>query len=364
MAPKKTSASPAGTPSAGSKKHSDGRLNSAIRPGGASSASRNASANGCGRGPGTLPGGAPGIPSKVAMVKAWDPDVKAPAPAGTELCRPVDEVDNLVVALRSQGAAANRAVADLCLALRSGGHPAADLAIEHGGVEAALALLSGGGGDKTATICHATEVLWYLTDDYDSCQFLINARGHDAVLSLARSDDAAGDASVARGAFRLLAQTLYCEARNAKMWTEADVGFVIQALGWALRADLLEKEGEMGGSLIGLVCDVAALWIQRCTGPSAEGARLLVGVVPLLLERMAARSDDVIFMQHGCRLLFALAKNCQHWPADMREPAMAAFTSLAKGGLAVTCMSDPEVMAYAGLAFKALAASPSLEAMD
>lgn len=78
---------------------------------------------------------------------------------------------------------------------------------------------------------------------------------------------------------------------------------------------------------LGFVCDVAALWLQR-TPPGA--AHALVPCLPRLLEAMARCPEDPWLLQHGCRLLWALAVASQDhpWPPHLTQPALKALEQL------------------------------------
>merc|ERR1712216_375365 len=218
-----------------------------------------------------------------------------------------------------------RATEDLCRVLRSGGHTAAELFCEHGAVEATAAIL-GQNTNSTAQL-RALESLWFLIDDYESCQSLIRCGGQGQILKLALQQGSQ-DANFAYIAFRVLTSTLYGENRNAGLWSSSDIDFVVEALGWALRAD--SSVAHIADPACALLCDIAALWVQRAVGKGLDAAKALVGVIPLLLEKMASRSDDFMLLQHGCRLLHALAKRSDHWPEDLRQPAVAAMAQLAE----------------------------------
>jgi len=312
---------------------------------------------------------APSLPSKVALRARWDPDVGL-GEACAQLTRSAanavqgGDLSNIVARLgRSPGA-----VEELCCALRLGRHDAAETVCAHGAVEATMALLSDGKEFVEAdTTCFAFEALWLMIDDYDSCQPLIQGGGHDKVLRLAR-EQGPQDASVARGAFRLLAETLYNEAQNAALWCSADFNFLVDALEWALRVNAEphrnEDEANMRAELLATMCDVTTLWAWRVTGPSAESVKLLMGIIPRVLEEMAARPYDGKLLQHGCRLLNALAKRGVAWPEDLRRPAQAALTQII--GQCFLGFNDPSVQQYSRLALKAVDALPvaSLSAMD
>lgn len=252
------------------------------------------------------------------------------------------------------------AAESLCVALRTGGHSAAEAACDVGAVQAAVALLGRGAASdarEPALVCAATEALWFLVDDYDSCQLLIGAGGHDALLRLAR-ERAPQDEGVASNTFRLLAESLYGEAKNAKLWAEMDACFLVEALDWALRTyePAAIERGE--AQALGFICDVLALWLQRAGGSAgADMAKILVCLVPRILERMAASRDDSCLIQHGCRLMWALAKRGEHWPEDMQQPALAALSQMATMN-PFQAAANPEAMAYSGMAFHAVAALP------
>lgn len=243
----------------------------------------------------------------------------------------------------------------------------AESACEHGAIQAVVSQLLGSGSNAAPRI--ATEALWYLIDDHESCQSFIMADGHSRLFLLAR-EGASQDVAITSNTFRLLAETLYGEGRGAGVWGTADLDFIVEALDWALRSDVCEKElaEEMGGgTVLGTICDVAALWVTRSSGSGTESVKAMVGIIPLLLEKMAQRSDDPNLLKHGCRLLNALARSCSTWPEDMRQPALAALGQLAT---ILQVVPQPELAAFSALAFKAVNAmeqvpAPSLlESMD
>lgn len=279
----------------------------------------------------------------------WDPDAGTLALTPGQSAGQVGDIVGLVAALSRGGGA--RAGEDLCVALRGGGHAMAENACELAAIQAVVSQLLGSG--STAAPRLATEALWYLIDDYDSCQSFIMADGHSKLFLLAR-EAGSQDATITSNTFRLLAETLYGERRGAHVWGTADLDFIVDALDWALRADMCERElsQEMGGgTVLGTICDVAALWVQRSTGSGTETVKALVGIIPSLLEKMAQRSDDPNLLQHGCRLLYALARTCNGWPEDMRQPALAALGQLAS---ILQVMPHPELAAFSALAYRAV----------
>jgi len=302
------------------------------------------------------PRGAPWAPETVTYTLPGD---FCEGAACADIAGPVD-LRALVLALDC-GAEVTRAVAAerLCAELRQGGHGASEVACRHGAVEAAVALLDAGlqsvagtAADGSLVARHATEALWLLIDDCNSCQSLIQCGGHNSVFRLARTHGPE-DAGTACNAFRLLAQTLYGETRNAQVWCTADIDFVVDALGWALAR---EHDSPDAQGVLGFACDVAALWVLRAMGPGLEATKALVGLIPPLLETMSRRREDPVFLQHGCRLLGALARRCGQWPEDMRQPALAALGELSA---LLYCSPDPQIRAHGGSAFKAVAALPA-----
>lgn len=262
----------------------------------------------------------------------------------------------------------------LAVALRQGRHDAAEVACQQGAVEAAISLLSRQRGqqlDDCLLIHKTTEVLWLLVDDFESCQRLQVTGGHSALLALAR-EHGAKDVTVLVSIFRLLAETLYSEGRAAALWQSVDPNFIAEALEWALREDAAvslasRDEDGRGVSPLGFICDVAALWLQRA-GPSCnEAAKTLVSVIPQLLARMYADSGDVLLLQHGCRLLWALSRRCETWPEDVRQPALAALMQLS---IPLRFTENAEARAYNTMALQTVAAQPlqpessSLNQMD
>lgn len=253
----------------------------------------------------------------------------------------------------------NLSMEDLCATLRDGSHDVAEVVCSHGAVETTLALLEKPSKDGNFnTFRLATEALWLMIYDFDSCQQLINARGHHKVFRLAR-EHGCQDSAVACGVFRLLGETLYSEAGNAEVWRTADLTFVVSSLDWALRLcsehGLTDAEASLRGVLLGAVCNVAALWAWRAQGAAAEAIKALVASVPKLLEVMAARPEDVHLMQHGCRLLHALARRGTYWPDNLREPTEAALAQIATMYRSV---AGSDVKTYSGLALKAMKALP------
>jgi hypothetical protein len=280
-----------------------------------------------------------------------------------EECLAEVDVAPLVTALRNEASATS--AEELCVALCRGGHAAAEAACQLGAVEAAAALLcKRESAEAYGLEFRAIEALWYLVDDFDSCQALIRCGGQSQVVKLAR-EKGSQDASFACSALRLLTETLYGEARNAALWHADDMDFVIDALSWALTADI--SQAHVADPACGFLCDIAALWVQRCGERSIELAKALVGLIPLLLQKMAARTDDVVLLQHGCRLVSALATRSCYWPEDMRQATLSALAQLSP----ITRMSaDAQVSLCGNQALKAVATLPerlpevTLSAMD
>jgi len=174
-------------------------------------------------------------------------------------------------------------------------------------------------------------VLWWLADDYDHCQELIQLGGHGALIKVAR-EKAPNDATVANSVFKVLSNSLYNEARNASLWRAEDISFLIEALAWVLsESSSVSADGQwsdVARTASGAICDVAALWLQRADCSDVETVRHILLVVPRLLERMGESRDDAVLMQHGCRLLAAVARRCKSWPSDMRESTMIALSQI------------------------------------
>merc|ERR1712048_1508113 len=145
---------------------------------------------------------------------------------------------------------------------------------------------------------------------------------------------------------------------------DTDFSFVFDALGGLLAVGGSDcKDPRLAG-----VCDVAALWLLRRQGRPGgdDAARSIVGIIPMLLKRMAERREDLVTMQYGCRLLYTLARGCGHWPADVREPALAALAQLREE---FHCSPSIEVRSFGALATQAVTALPTqapvcLSAMD
>eukprot|EP00929_Paragymnodinium_shiwhaense_P084570 TRINITY_DN45224_c0_g1_i1.p1 TRINITY_DN45224_c0_g1~~TRINITY_DN45224_c0_g1_i1.p1 ORF type:complete len:377 (-),score=91.72 TRINITY_DN45224_c0_g1_i1:182-1312(-) len=310
------------------------------------------------------------IPRKLAPRSAWSPALREAATLrkpialasgdGVQTVPVVNEdaLASLVTSLGMSGkpAAHLKTLGGLCEQLALGGHDAIDFAVERGALQKAVAILPAGGAAATGQdldlTCAVTEALWYLAADYDQTQLLIKAKGHENILRLTR-DLGGQDALVACNNFRLLSNTLYCEDRKSQFWQNADLSFVVEALEWALREEVHLE----GGSILSVICDVAALWVQRLAGPAAEDVlKSMLALIPLLLEKMAANREDVVLLQQGCRLLYIIAKGCESWPEDMRAPSLAALLTLREQ---LQFSQNTEVRAYGGLAFGAVASMPA-----
>lgn len=209
---------------------------------------------------------------------------------------------------------------DLCVTLR-GGYEVAEAVCDHGGVEIALSLVCGTAPASISAVTRhlAAEALWLMIYDHESSQRLIQAGGHGKMLRLLR-DSGPKDSTLAAGGLRVLGETLYSEARTADLWRSADLEVVIEALDWALRADPARR-----GELLAIVCDVASLWVWRAQGAAVEAMMPLVGLIPRLLQEMAARPDEAAVLQQGCRLLHGLAGRCNYWPDNVKQATLAAL---------------------------------------
>jgi len=300
-----------------------------------------------------------GVPWPVALHVSWNPEtLELAAPGGPCAVSMGADLTVLVAALRGGAGPMSPATAveSLCVALKHGDRDFAELACKHGAVEAAISLLGITHLSRAEDVDierGATEALWYLCDDYYSCQLLIRNHGHCTLLKLARERGPV-DARVAINIFRVLTSTLYCEARDSEVWHTTHADFFVEALGWALQADRTGVKD--GAAVAGLVCDVAALWVQRAGSiVGSDALRALVGIIPLLLESMAANADDLYLQQHGCRLLWALARGCRSWPEHSRQPALAALMQMAAP---LQFSLIPEVGAFSIMALNAVAGLP------
>jgi len=78
---------------------------------------------------------------------------------------------------------------------------------------------------------------------------------------------------------------------------------------------------------------------------------------------MCERKDDFLLLQHGCRLLAALAQRCQGWPTDLKEPTMAALAEIFSS-VPMRSAEGAEVRTYCGMALKSLMPLPPAESKD
>lgn len=310
---------------------------------------------------------APGIGSQVprglAQHRVWDVDTSAHNTSRTKMATPSAGVAanaELVLAVAHLGgsnpALKVSAVANLCAALRTGGHDLAEVACDLGAVEAATQVVfesstSNGAPYHSAVVQGATEALWFLCDDSDSCGRLVERSGNTALLRLLH-ERGPEDGTVAASTLRLLTSTLYAEGRKSRFWQEAHADVFVEALGWALALDAAVP-ADCNESIVGLACDVAALWVLRAGSTAgADSAKALMAVVPQLLRRMEAGQDNAYLQQHACRFLWALSKICCSWPENIQQPALVALTQMA---FPLQLSFNPDVRAYSGLAVEALA---------
>eukprot|EP00933_Yihiella_yeosuensis_P027874 TRINITY_DN2170_c0_g1_i6.p1 TRINITY_DN2170_c0_g1~~TRINITY_DN2170_c0_g1_i6.p1 ORF type:complete len:103 (-),score=21.04 TRINITY_DN2170_c0_g1_i6:244-552(-) len=70
-------------------------------------------------------------------------------------------------------------------------------------------------------------------------------------------------------------------------------------------------------------------------------------------SKMKERKDDVVFAQHGCRLIWALAKSSSAWPEELQAPAVAALMQMA---MQWQVQPHPEARMYNSMALQAVAA--------
>ncbi|CAE8622049.1 unnamed protein product, partial [Polarella glacialis] len=181
------------------------------------------------------------VPRRVPQRGTWEPEeatvtLLSQRPEGSHAAG--DDLlilTNSFVKASSSGAASSAgAIQELCLALRHGGHDAAEVACSAGAVEASVSLLKSSSSSSSALLPETMEVLWLLIDDYDSCQRLIRSGGHNSLLRLVR-EHGPKDALVSTAAFRLMAETLYSEANGSELWMESfDPQLLIEALEWAV----------------------------------------------------------------------------------------------------------------------------------
>jgi len=296
------------------------------------------------------------LPAQLALRPTWRPEVSTFKAQSAALIESdvVPDFAKLVSNINRDATTAG--VEDLCLALRIGGVSTREAAHESGAVESAGALLA---RDDDVPV-KAMEALWLLIDDHDSWQNFSRCGGQQQVLKLAR-EKGSQDASFACSSLRLLAETLYFEDRDSMLWNSADLDFLIDALGWALTADA--SEAHAADLACALLCDIAALWVRRSSRVGIEVAKALVGIIPLLLQKMASRADDMVFLLHGCRLLHALANCSSHWPEDLRRPTLAALLQLSS----VLQGSEMQVAHQGRLALDAVASvseTPPMELMS
>ncbi|CAE7562348.1 unnamed protein product [Symbiodinium natans] len=203
------------------------------------------------------------------------------------------------------------------------GHDAAERACAAGAVEASLGLLRSCDGEGPLLL-RTVEALWYMVDDCESCQRIMDMNGHQLLCRLARkfgqeNPDAAG------AIFRLLAETLYSEPRSSQVWgAELDAHLLASVIKWAVQEAGCSDPG--CSTTLGFVCDVTALWLQRVR--DKEAVKPLIGTVPQILKTMAFRLDDALLLQHGFRLLWAFGQTSTEWPEALRQPAVCALEQL------------------------------------
>ncbi|CAL1133260.1 unnamed protein product [Cladocopium goreaui] len=226
-------------------------------------------------------------------------------------------------------------------ALRDGGHDAAEDACRLGGIRISIDMLK---SKRPEVLEKSLEALWLLVDDHDSCQELIQRNGHHEIWRILRRHR---NDQLASNVFRLMAETLYGESRSSTFWKDGlDGHFLSEALDWSIQVALSSHSSHT----LGFVCDVAALWLQRCpTG--LEAVKALLHNVPALLQAMAVCPNNAL-LQHGCRLLWAMAEvtsRAQHvharcWPESLGQPTLRALEEMKHMDL------PPQVMHYHAMA--------------
>lgn len=284
----------------------------------------------------------------------WNPDCTSLASASVELLGNTGlDLRGAVCCLGSKDVVKEQALGSLRHLLRAGGHHASEEACELGAVELIVSEVRAGmqkccGEPCGAVPILAMETLWYLLDDFDSCSRFREAGGHNLVLNIVR-EEGARHAGVTCAALRLLSETLYSELRCASLWTTDQLDFLVDALIWACKVEVSGHrlpDAVAGVSLVSNLCDVAALWVLRAAGPGVQCTKKLVLAIPLLLQAMAAGMADAKLLQHGSRLLAALARTCQ-WPESLSQSVVAALSEL--------CVPlHPEVSIHSGIALKAV----------
>lgn len=295
------------------------------------------------------------IPAQLALRPAWRPDVGAFNAGFTGVLEADGDPDFPKLVARINQDASLAGVEELCAALRIGGVGIRESAHESGAIQSAGALLA----RNDDVPVKAMEALWLLIDDHESWKTFASCGGQQHVLRLAR-ERGSQDASFACSSLRLLAETLYFEDRDSPLWNSMDLDFIIDALGWSLTADA--SEAHAADLACCLLCDIAALWVRRASRVGIEAAKALVGIIPLVLQKLASRADDCMLLLHGCRLLHALANCSSHWPEDLRRPTLAALLQLSS----VLQGSDMQVAQQGRLALEAVASvseSPAVELM-
>jgi hypothetical protein len=287
-------------------------------------------------------------------IHTWNPDCTSIAGTGAQwLANSSLSVTGAVSSLRSEDVAKEHALASLCQLLRVGGNQASEEALALGAVELSVSEVRAGlpshcGEAFGAAPLLAMETLWYLLDDFHSCSRFREAGGHDLILNIVR-DEGPRDAAVTCASLRLLSESLYSEPGCAALCTTDQLDFLVDALMWACKAEVAGQrlpDAVSGVSLVSHLCDVAALWVLRASGLGALCTRKLVLAIPLLLQAMAAGMEDAKLLQHGSRLLAALARTCQ-WPESLSQSVVAALSELC-------APVHPEVSIYSGVALKAV----------
>ena len=242
-------------------------------------------------------------------------------------------------------------------ALVNGGHPAAEEACRLGGLRISVDLLK----SKSPEVLEQTvEALWLLVDDHESCQELITLNGHQEMWQILTQHQSH---HLTRNVFRLLAETLYGEKRSSKFWKDGlDGHFLSQALEWSIE----ESMTSTSSNSLGFVCDVTALWLQRCP---ADSVKALLHTIPALLRAMANRPSDPLLVQHGCRLLWAMADVTtkapgSSWPEAFGQPTLEALEQLRQKDLPQHVMHYHAMAIHMVKRMTEAKSSMSLDAMD
>jgi len=222
-----------------------------------------------------------------------------------------------------QGARAT-VLKDMCAALRKPGTEFAEEAYSAGALPLLLGALKdlpseslsgGGAGDAVRISSGCGEALWFMLDDSERCYDFASRDGNRELTRLMCA--AVSDSKVASTTMlqlvRVLAQTVYSESRKGSLWDE-DAQFLFDALKIALESP---PASDMASAAIPL-CDVCTLWLQRAGERAAGLKSALFTLVEKLVDRMAESTDDTLMLQHGCRLVCAIAQGTEPvWPMEL-----------------------------------------------